>query len=488
MHRVLLDSASGIAAEIRAGKLRSRDAVESHIEHALKVNPQLNAIVADRFNLARREADQADQRLQDQGPEELPPFHGVPCTIKECFAFAGMPNTSGLVARKGLQVREDATAVARIRAAGAIPIGVTNTSELCMWMESNNRVYGRTVNPYDATRIVGGSSGGEGAIVGSGASPFGLGSDVAGSIRFPAYFNGVFGHKPTGGLVASTGQYPMAARDALRFLCTGPICRRAEDLMPLLRVLAGPDGVDPACEPMPIGDPASVDLTRLNVKSVPSNGRNRVSQPLQAAQGNVAEHLRSLGASVETVEFAPLKRSFELWSASFGSAQGRDSFKQEMQRSTSGLWLHLLLWMLRRSPHTIPAILLGLVENVGFWTPKRTQRFLDAVEALRAEMTEAIGPNGVMLYPSYTTTAPRHNTPINLRFDWLYMGILNVLEFPVTQVPLGLDEEGLPLGVQVVSVPGNDHVTIAVALELERAFGGWVPPWEAAGKALSERK
>ena len=119
-----------------------------------------------------------------------------------------------------------------------------------MWMESNNRVYGRTNNPYDPTRIVGGSSGGEGAIVGAGGSPFGLGCDIGGSIRMPAFFNGVFGHKPTGGLVPGTGQYPHARGRALR--ASSPparSCRRAEDLMPLLRILAGPDGKDEGATP-----------------------------------------------------------------------------------------------------------------------------------------------------------------------------------------------------------------------------------------------
>ena len=142
----------------------------------------------------------------------LPPLLGVPCTIKENFAFVGTPQASGLLARAHIVNDHDAPAVARLRAAGAIPLGVTNTSELCMWMESFNKVYGITNNPYDPTRTVGGSSGGEGAIIGSGASPFGLGADVGGSIRMPAFFNGVFGHKPSPLLIPNGGQYPAATR------------------------------------------------------------------------------------------------------------------------------------------------------------------------------------------------------------------------------------------------------------------------------------
>src|SRR4051812_38877312 len=249
-------SAVELAALIRGRRISSREAVEAHIAQIARVNPVLNAVVRERFDEARAEADAADAALARGDVDMLPPLHGVPCTIKECFALRGMPHSAGLRARRHVVAARDATAVARLRQAGAIPLGVTNTSELCMWMESNNRVYGRTNNPYDASRIVGGSSGGEGAIIGAGASPFGLGSDIGGSIRGPAFFNGVFGHKPTGGLVPGTGQYPLARGAALRYLTTGPLARRAEDLMPLLRVLAGPDGHDGGCEAMPLGDPA----------------------------------------------------------------------------------------------------------------------------------------------------------------------------------------------------------------------------------------
>jgi len=132
--------------------------------------------------------------------DTLPPLLGVPCTIKENFEFEGTPQASGLVARRHIVNERDAVTVARLRAAGAIPLGVSNTSELCMWMESYNEVYGRSNNPYDETRIVGGSSGGEGAIIGSGASPFGLGATSAAPSAMPAFFNGVFGHKCSPGL------------------------------------------------------------------------------------------------------------------------------------------------------------------------------------------------------------------------------------------------------------------------------------------------
>ena len=243
MEPLLLASAQQLARQIRQREVTSEQVVGAHIAYLRRVNPRLNAIVHDRYEAALREARLADQRTAEGG--ELPPLHGVPCTIKECFAFEGMPHTSGLMARRGRVATADAPAVARLRAAGAIPLGVTNLSELCMWMESNNRVYGRCHNPYDLGRTAGGSSGGEGAVVGAGGSPFGLGSDVGGSIRMPAFFNGVFGHKPSPGLVPSSGQHPPAYGRIWRYAVTGPICRRAEDIYPLMRVLSGPHDSDP---------------------------------------------------------------------------------------------------------------------------------------------------------------------------------------------------------------------------------------------------
>ena len=476
LNPLLTHSATALARMIRDREMTSLEVVEAHVERIRAVNPAINAVVAERFDAAREEARAADARTGEVAPEALPPFHGVPCTIKECFALTGMPNTAGLVARKGTVSDHDATAVARLRAAGAIPLGVTNLSELCMWMESNNRVYGRTNNPYDPSRIVGGSSGGEGAIVGAGGSPFGLGSDVGGSIRMPAFFNGVFGHKPTGGLVPATGQFPTAHGPALRYLTSGPLCRRAEDLMPLLRVLAGPDGKDEGCRELPLGDPAAVDLSKLSVVSIEGNGSTPVDPELVAVQRRVAARLAERGAKVETARVGLLRRSMAIWSCMLQEAGGPTFTEMLANGGPYNGWAELAKLAVRRSDHTFPAIVLGLLEKVTRAMTRTTARAVAAGRALRLEMEERIGSGGVLLYPSYSRPAPKHLRPLLRPFDHVYTGVLNVLEFPATQVPLGLSRDGVPLGVQVAAVPGNDHLTIAVALELEKAFGGWVTP------------
>jgi fatty acid amide hydrolase 2 len=282
----------------------------------------------------------------------------------------------------------------------------------------------------------------------------------------PAFFNGVFGHKPTGGLVDNDGMYPVPVGDALRYLTTGPIARRAEDLAPVLEILAGER----------IGDPAGVDLAGLSVVSVEDNGRMPVSADLRAAQRDAAEALAARGARVSTARVDAFAQSIEIWGAMVDAAGG-PSFSSILGDGREVRILRELgLWALRRSPHTLPSLVLVLLEKIPKLIPKEGQRFLGLGAKLKRELVELIGPRGVMLFPSHTRPAPFHMQALFPPWNWAYTAIFNVMELPVTQVPLGLNAAGVPLGVQVVGVHGNDHVTIAAALALERDFGGWVPP------------
>lgn len=207
------------------------EVLKTFIERIQEVNPLINCVVDERFTNAMKDAEEAD-RLVASGEwteaelKAKKPFLGVPLSTKDCIMVNEMINTSGLHHRKNIRGHEDAQTIKQLREAGAIPFALTNTSELCMWWESVNCVHGRTNNPYDTNRIVGGSSGGEGAIQASAASPFGIGSDIGGSIRMPAFFNGVFGHKPSRDAVSNLGQHPAPYCDEQKnMLGTGPICR-----------------------------------------------------------------------------------------------------------------------------------------------------------------------------------------------------------------------------------------------------------------------
>jgi len=474
-------SALDLAAAIRSRAMSSREVVGAHVERARAVNPGINAIVVERYEQALAEADAADAVLAKAGAkglDGLPPLLGVPCTIKESFAYAGLPNSSGLVCRRDVIATQDATTVARLRSAGAICIGLTNVSELCMWMESNNRVYGRSNNPYDPRCIVGGSSGGEGAIVGAGASPFGLGADIGGSIRMPAFFCGVFGHKSTGGLVPATGMHPISENAALRYLTTGPIARRATDLMPLLRLLAGPDGRDQGVRELALGDPEAVELADLQVWVVEDDGKGAVDIEMLDALERAGQSLARRGAKVARRVIPEFGRAFELWSAAMAEAADTPFRTLLGEGQPIELGRELLRWLVRRSDHTLPALVLAAVEDLRPFVPNEKRRLELVAEglALRAKIDELLRPNALLLYPSHSRPAPRHFTPMLRPFGWTYTAIFNVLELPVTQVPMGLSRAGLPLGLQVVGAGGNDHLTIAAALELEREFGGWVRP------------
>lgn len=476
MINLLTLSGSEIAKMIRHRMVTSREVVKAHIEHIKKVNPLLNAVVKERFQDAMREAEIADSKINDYPIEALPPFYGVPCTIKEHFALKGMPSTSGLVSRKDNISKSNATVVERLLGAGVIPLGVTNVSELGMWMETNNAVYGRTNNPYDIKRTAGGSSGGEGAIIGAGGSPFGIGSDIGGSIRIPAFFNGIFGHKPTGGLVPNTGHYPNTEGKALRFLTSGPMAKHAEDLWPVLKIISGDDRQDKGILSFPLQEPSSVDMKKISVLDVSDNGMIPISDELKFIQEKAVESLARLGAKVTKVQLASLKESFFIWTSMLSEAGGR-SFKNMMGDGIDiNPGIELFKFMVGSSNHTLPGILLSFAEDVPRLFPQLSKEFVEKGEALKKEFDEIVGENGVMLYPSYPEVAPLHNKPLVNLFHWMYTAIFNVLETPVTQVPLGLNQNSLPLGLQVVGSHGNDHLTIAVAMELEKVFGGWTPP------------
>jgi fatty acid amide hydrolase 2 len=452
MHEGEILSASGVALAraIRDRRVTSKVVVEAHVARSRRVNP---------------------------GRDDLPELHGVPCTIKEAFAFEGMPNSSGLWARRDVVATKDATVVQRLRGSGAIPLGVTNISELCMWFESSNKVWGRTNNAYDPRRTAGGSSGGEGAIVGAGASPNGLGSDVGGSIRMPAFFNGVFGHKPTGGLVPSTGNHPPARNDMERFVACGPLVRRAEDLMPVLRIIAGPDGIEERCVARTLGDPSAVDLRSLTVYSV-EKGPGGVASSLLDAQRRAADALAARGVKVERRAIRGLSRSFEIWSAMMDEARAGESRFRDLMAAGGEFepWRELLRFPFGGSRYTLPGLLLSLFEEVPALMTTRARRLLALGKDLSAELADVLGDRALMLYPSFPRLAPRHQTPLLAPFQFAYTGIFNVMEMPSTQVPLGLDKRGLPLGVQVAGPRGADHLTIAVAMALEHSFGGWQSP------------
>jgi fatty acid amide hydrolase 2 len=474
---LLRRSATALAAAIRAGDVSAREVVEAHAWHLHRCQPRTNALARDRFARALEEADAADRRIAEAGPEDdLPPFLGVPCTIKESIAFAGMPNSAGLVTRRDHLAATTAPAAQRMVDAGFVALGVTNTSELCMWIESDNRVYGRTRNAYDPRRIAGGSSGGEGAAVGSGGVPVGLGSDIGGSIRLPAFFNGVFGHKPTPGTVPNTGQFPSTDGEAARMLTIGPLARRAEDLMPVLRVIAGPDGADDRCVARELGDPADEPVAGRRVLVADGTSLVPATKPLRDARERAAAALEAAGARVEHVTLKQLRRALELYLAVLGDGAGV-SLAEIVAEAGGRPGARGLLDAVRgQGPHTPVLTITLLAERVKDLVPeRRVRRAVAAAHSLADEVAGVLG-DGLLLHQPHARVAPRHHGTVGRPWVITAAAVFNLLGLPVTQVPLGLDRRGLPVGVQVAAAPGGDARTVAAALELERRCGGWVPP------------
>jgi fatty acid amide hydrolase 2 len=469
-------SALELAAAIRSRELSSRQVVDEHIALIEARNPEVNAVVATRFEQARAEADAVDELVRSRrGRKDPPPLLGVPCTIKESFAVAGMPHTSGALARRDVIAERSATAVERLVEAGAIPLGVTNTSELTMWIEAENRVWGRTNNAYDPERTAGGSSGGEGASIGSGFAPIGLGTDIGGSIRLPAFFNGVYGHKPSGALVPHTGHYPFPNERGSFLLGCGPLSRRAEDLMPFLRAIAGPDGVDTTVRAVELGDPADVSIEGLRVVISDDATLLPVSLELRNARIHAARALRDAGAEVVRVSLPAVRTVIQPYLNAMRESGGLRELLTEGGAELPSFGRLVGNAIRGRSPYTTPLLMTLASENLAAYIPERfARRALQAEKDLAEQVAEAIG-DGVLLHPPFSRVAPRHGRTVGRPWMIAPTALFNLLGLPVTEVPLGLNEDGLPLGVQVAAGLDRDHVSIAVAAELERSFGGWVP-------------
>ncbi len=479
---LLRASAVELARRIRRREVSPVEVVRTHIARIEAVNPRINAVIRDRYGRALAEARAAEARVGREPADALPPLLGVPCTIKAAFALRGMPWDVGIGARRAVVATDDGPPVAALRAAGAIPLGQTNVPEGLMWFETYNKLHGRTGNAYDPRRCPGGSSGGEGAIVGAGGSPFGLASDVAGSIRLPAFFNGVFGHKPSGGRVLCAGQYPPTEGPRARFLCSGPVTRRAEDLLPLLRILEDPAWRDSRGRRHPLRPRRRLvggELGALRVFVAEDNGRIPVTGPMRAAVRRAADALADRGARVEPWSGPTLKHGLDIATALMDEVPGWSFSEIVGDGVPIDLARELLRGLRGRSAHILPSLGLVTFETLaphvagsGLWLRQRQQEG----RALREAFEDLLGDDGVLLHPPFPRTAMRHGVALLRFWEFAYSGLFNVLWTPVTQVPLGLDRGGLPLGVQVVGAEGRDALTIAVARNLEDALGGWVPP------------
>src|SRR5579872_7262655 len=264
-----------MAELIQSRKLSPVELVQAHLDPIERLNSQITAYVQiDREGALATARDAEKAIVQNKA---LGPLHGVPLSIKSAIDVAGMRCEAGTKLRAGHLATNDAPLVSRLRNAGAIILGTTNTPELLMAWETDNLLYGRTNNPHDLTRTAGGSSGGEAAAIATGCSAGGVGSDGGGSIRVPAHFCGICGLKPTPGRVPATGHFPQSAGPFALLGVVGPMARTISDLKVLFEVMQGPEIGDPSAAPVPLRWPAPSELKNLRIGYFEDDGRTPVT-------------------------------------------------------------------------------------------------------------------------------------------------------------------------------------------------------------------
>ncbi len=478
MNAVLQLSALDLRDRIHRGELTSREVVDAHIARIEQVNPQINAVVRTRYDLARQEADIVDEQLAG-GAAELPVFAGVPCTVKEHFELAGFPQTAGLLHRKDKIASQDATAIRRMREAGFIILGTTNVPEALTWYESYNKIYGRTRNPWDLDRTPGGSSGGEAAILAAGGSPIGLGGDTGGSIRLPCLFTGTVGHKSSSHLVPHTGTWPDTTQGLIsKYKCLGPMGRTVADVRALLQILSGPDGQDPNTVSCPDLDPEHLDLSQTRIYWFEDNGIAHPDEDTIESTQRAVDALEERGFTVSKWRPDQIEKSLAVWAFGLGHGSGK-SFTDSLGDPDGAFRLgaQLLKWPLRRSDHIGPVLGLAVIEKLVHLFGGHGQDMLELRLSLQRSVEEKLGDNAVLICPSFHRTAPKHRWQcVTNTLGFSYCGLFNALELPATAVPTGRGRHsGLPTGVQVIGRRRNDALTLAVAEQIEQALGGWTP-------------
>ncbi|MFC2008614.1 amidase [Chloroflexota bacterium] len=447
--------ATELARRIRDKQVSPVEVMNAHLERISAINPKLNAVVAiadDALDKAR-EAEQALMKGEDVGP-----LHGVPFTCKDAFDVAGVLATRGSKLFEHHIAETDATSVARLKHAGGIFLAKTNVPEFVLWWETDNRVFGRTNNPWNTDLTPGGSSGGEAAAIATGASPLGIGSDLGGSIRMPSHYCGVVGLKPTHGRVPLTGHWPQAL---LRANHVGPMARTVRDISLALRLMSGPDGVDHNCIPVepPVTPESAATPLKLRVGWLADGAFAPVDPEVRAVVQKAAASLRSAGCAVEHVDLPVLAEnpgpavSGPVWGLETGYyfepfVKGRES--------------ELYPFMKQRLANPWPDV-------------REYLKALERWEAIRHAMTAYFREYDLLLCPTVSIPAYAHGLT-ELTIDGtavLGRQVLNsTLPFnltgsPALSLPFGMNADGLPIGVQIVGRHFDENTVLRAALALE---------------------
>ncbi len=457
-----------MAALIREKKLSPVELVAAHLARIEKLNPQLNAFVQVEDEGARRRAREAEAAVM-RG-EKLGALHGVPVSIKSSVAVRGLRCEAGTRLRAGIVAENDAVLVARLRQAGAVILGTTNTPELLMAWETDNLLYGRTNNPWDLARTPGGSSGGEAAAIASGCSGGGVGSDGGGSIRVPAHFSGICGLKPTPGRIPATGHFPESVGPFALLGVVGPMARTIADLKVLFEVMQGCDYGDTSAAPLPVRWPDADELKKVRIGYFEDDSRTPVTAETRAAIRKAAESLRHAGFTVEPFRPKGLEAARQRWWQFFGIAGGMmlELMVEGREADLSPILKQFSSWVDAEPKHTADSLL-------DTWIAR---------DVLRMQMFEQMRQYPVLLCPVAAVPAFRHGErswqiegkTVHYLDAWSYCECFNLLGMPGAVVPVGQSPEGLPIGVQIVARPWQEEIALSMAEVLEAEVGPWRRP------------
>ena len=463
-------SVDEITAGLRAGKFQVIDIVQAHLKNISRLEPQLKAFTHLNEPRALAQARQADAARH--AGEAVGALHGVPVTVKSCIDVAGWPCPAGSQLRRDNIPATDAPLVARLRSAGAILLGNTNTPENLMHYETDNALRGasgnRTSNPWNIAHSAGGSSGGEAAAIAAGCSVAGVGSDGGGSIRVPAHFCGICGLKPTPGRIPGTRHFPPSAGAFPWLGVVGPMARSVADVRALFEVLSGPDTGDTLSSPVVARVFRSEDLRGMRIGLLENSGLGAHTPETDAAVQKAGRLLAARGFSVELFQLGELSRALELWWFFFGRMVAHLFRAGIGAREEPQLSAQFREYLAVAGADPMPTVddLLGAC----------TER-----DGLRTDILRKMGDVPVLLSPVAAAPAFRHGEGTwrganGYRETMRASQWLNLVGFPGISVPMAFSAAGLPIGVQLVGRPYEEELLLEVAGILEEGRGEWPAP------------
>lgn len=468
---------------LRARQVSAVELLEHAIARIDKYDAKLNAVVVRDFERARVAAAEADKAFA-RGNRQ--PLLGLPMTVKESFNVAGLPTTWGIPGTQELPVNDDAVAVARLKSAGAVVIGKTNVPLMLSDWQSYNAIYGTTNNPWDVGRTPGGSSGGSAAALAAGYVSLELGSDIAGSVRTPASYCGVFAHKPTLGVVPSRGQGPpgippISVGVKIDLAVVGPMARSASDLALALDIVAGPDEPEAGGYRLALPPPRHSDIRNFRIFVLAQHPLLPTAEAVRSALDQIASGLAKTGAKVERTnpllpDLAQAGRIYMQLLMSVMTADSPDDTRRQMLETLAKLPPDdQSLSAMRIRGGTMSHADWIKTDRIRTWIAHQWRVFFRQFDVVLCPvMATPAFPHDHSDFSNRKIAIDGREVPYEDQFMW--PGIATLAGLPATAMPIGRSAEGLPIGMQIVGPYLEDRTTIAFAELVEREFGGFVAP------------